>query len=113
MARTGEAKAAGISNPEATSGHGLAAELRRRFSFTRSESGIALLIADGLTYAEIAGRLGISYHTVHTHLKEIHQKLGSTRTAARGDHSRPQISEMNTPAPTQFWRCTDVGGMRL
>jgi len=49
-------------------------ELRRRFSFTPSETTVALLIAEGLTYAEIAERLGVSYHTVHTHVKAIHTK---------------------------------------
>jgi DNA-binding CsgD family transcriptional regulator len=56
------------------SGSALATELRRRFSFTRSEANVALLIADGLPYAEVAGRLGISYHTVHTHVNAIHAK---------------------------------------
>lgn len=50
------------------------AELCRRFSFTPSEAKVVLLVADGLTYAEIAERLGVSYHTVHTHVKAIHTK---------------------------------------
>ena len=57
-----------------------AAELRRRFSFTRSEAEIALLLADGLSYAEIAERLGVSYHTVNAHIKAIHQKAGVSTT---------------------------------
>ena len=52
----------------------LRAELRKRYSFTSSEANIALLLAEGLSYAEVAGRLGVSYHTVHTHVKAIHQK---------------------------------------
>ncbi len=55
-------------------GRDLAAELRRRFSFTRAEASVALLLAEGLSYAEIAERLRVSYHTVHTHVKAIHQK---------------------------------------
>ena len=55
-------------------GRGLGTELRRRFSLTRSEANVALLITEGLTYAEIAQRLGVSYHTVHTHVKAIHAK---------------------------------------
>jgi DNA-binding CsgD family transcriptional regulator len=57
-----------------------AAELRRRFSFTRSEAEIALLLAHGLSYGEIAERLGVSYHTVNTHIKAIHQKAGVSTT---------------------------------
>jgi DNA-binding CsgD family transcriptional regulator len=54
----------------------LAAELRQRFSFTHTETSVALLLTEGLTYAEVAGRLGVSYHTVHAHIKAIHAKAG-------------------------------------
>jgi DNA-binding CsgD family transcriptional regulator len=50
--------------------------LRARFGLTPGEIRVAVVLADGLSYAEIAERLGISPHTVHTHIKEIHQKLG-------------------------------------
>ncbi|HTY40330.1 MAG TPA: helix-turn-helix transcriptional regulator [Thermoanaerobaculia bacterium] len=49
--------------------------LRSRFGLTVGETRVAILVADGLSYAEIATRLRISIHTVHTHIKEIHQKL--------------------------------------
>ncbi len=52
----------------------LIGELRRRFSLTPSEGRIALLLADGLSYEEVAARLEVSYHTVHTHVKAIHAK---------------------------------------
>jgi DNA-binding CsgD family transcriptional regulator len=55
-------------------GRDLGIELRRRFSLTHAEANIALLLAEGLTYAEIAERLGVSYHTVHTHVKAVHSK---------------------------------------
>jgi DNA-binding CsgD family transcriptional regulator len=32
------------------------------------------LLAEGLSYAEVAERIGVSYHTVHTHVKAIHEK---------------------------------------
>jgi len=54
----------------------LAARLRTRFGLTPAEIRVAVILADGLTYAEIASRLAISTHTVHAHVKEIHQKLG-------------------------------------
>jgi DNA-binding CsgD family transcriptional regulator len=69
MKRTGSAGIGQVLN-----GRDLGTELRRRFSFTRSEANIALLLAEGLAYAEIAERLEISYHTVHTHVKAIHRK---------------------------------------
>ena len=48
--------------------------LRKRFGLTPAEVRVALILADGFSYAVIAHRL--SPHTVHTHIKEIHQKLG-------------------------------------
>ena len=54
----------------------LSARLRARFGLTPAEIRVAIILAEGLTYAEIAERLSISSHTVHTHVKEIHQKLG-------------------------------------
>lgn len=54
----------------------LSARLRARFGLTPAEIRVAIVLAEGLSYAEIARRLSISVHTVHTHVKEIHQKLG-------------------------------------
>jgi len=63
-----------VDSSQALKTRDLCTELRRRFSFTRSEANIALLFVEGLTYAEVANHLGVSYHTVHTHVKAIHQK---------------------------------------
>jgi DNA-binding CsgD family transcriptional regulator len=54
---------------------GTAELLKRRFGLTTAETRVAIYVADGLSYAEIAEQLGISPHTVHTHVKEIHRKL--------------------------------------
>ena len=54
----------------------LSGRLRSRFGLTAAECRVALVLAEGLTYAEIAERLSISPHTVHTHIKQIHRKLG-------------------------------------
>jgi DNA-binding CsgD family transcriptional regulator len=54
----------------------LTARLRKRFGLTPAEARVAIILADGFSYAEIAERLSVSPHTVHTHIKEIHQKLG-------------------------------------
>jgi DNA-binding NarL/FixJ family response regulator len=40
------------------------------------ESVVACAVADGLTYEEIADRCCVSYHTVHSHVNAIHQKVG-------------------------------------
>jgi DNA-binding CsgD family transcriptional regulator len=46
------------------------------------EREVACLVAQGLTTAEVARRLCISYHTANTHLKRIYARLGVTSRAA-------------------------------
>ncbi len=48
----------------------------RRLSLTPAEARVASALTEGLSYNEIAERLGLSYHTVHTHVKAIHIKAG-------------------------------------
>ena len=48
--------------------------------FTEREKDIILLCSEGLLYKEIADRLGISFHTVNTHKKNIFLKLGINNT---------------------------------
>ena len=48
---------------------------------TERERDVLLLLAQGCTYVEIAQRLGISAHTVGTHVKHCYRKLG-VRSAA-------------------------------
>jgi len=45
------------------------------FLLTSRETEIVKLIEEGLTYKEIGERLSISTHTVHTHIKNIYEKL--------------------------------------
>ena len=54
--------------------------LRERFGFTKTEARVAVALLEGLSYCEIAGNLGVSYHTVHTHVKAIHTKAGVATT---------------------------------
>lgn len=49
--------------------------LRSRYRLTAAEMRVALLVSEGLSYGEIAERLEVSSHTVHTHIKSIHRKL--------------------------------------
>jgi two-component system, NarL family, response regulator len=46
-----------------------------QFLLTQRETEIVKLIEEGLTYKEIGERLSISTHTVHTHIKNIYEKL--------------------------------------
>lgn len=50
--------------------------LRSRFGFTTAEARVAGHLSEGLSYADVAERLCVSYHTVHTHVKAIHAKAG-------------------------------------
>jgi DNA-binding CsgD family transcriptional regulator len=49
---------------------------------TSRESDVLLLLAHGCTYEQIALRLGISLHTVTTHIKSCYRKLEVHRAAA-------------------------------
>jgi DNA-binding NarL/FixJ family response regulator len=46
-----------------------------QFLLTLRERKIVRLIEEGLTYKEIGERLGISNHTVHSHIKNTYEKL--------------------------------------
>ena len=46
-----------------------------QFLLTQREKEIVKLVEDGLTYKEIGEKLNISTHTVHTHIKNIYEKL--------------------------------------
>lgn len=45
------------------------------FLLTPRETEIVKRVEEGLTYKDIGERLGISTHTVHTHIKKIYEKL--------------------------------------
>ncbi len=46
-----------------------------QFLLTQRETEIVKLVEDGLTYKEIGETLSISTHTVHTHIKNMYEKL--------------------------------------
>ena len=48
---------------------------------TAREREVLRLLADGCSYEQIAQRLGISVHTVGTHVKNTYRKLGVRRAA--------------------------------
>jgi DNA-binding CsgD family transcriptional regulator len=48
----------------------------RRLALTARESEVARLLAMGLAIKQIAGRLGLSYHTARHHTERIYSKLG-------------------------------------
>jgi len=43
---------------------------------SRREQQVANMVVEGLTNQEIAGKLGVSAHTVKNHLFRIYEKLG-------------------------------------
>jgi len=49
---------------------------------TPRETDVLRLIASGCTYAQAADRLGVSLHTVCTHVKNAYRKLGVRSGAA-------------------------------
>jgi DNA-binding CsgD family transcriptional regulator len=49
---------------------------------TQREADVLRLIAAGCTYAQVADRLGISLHTVTSHVKNSYRKLGVRSGAA-------------------------------
>lgn len=73
-------------------GGGQAAKPGRTGQLTRREHEIAVLVGDGLSNREIAGRLVISQRTAETHVEHILSKLGfSSRTqVARWVAEHPQ-----------------------
>ena len=53
------------------------------FGLTEREHEILKLLVEGLTYAEIADEVTLSFHTVHAHLRSIYGKMGvSSRNQA-------------------------------
>jgi DNA-binding NarL/FixJ family response regulator len=54
-------------NPKADAGN--------NFDLSSREKEILSLLVDGLSYKLIADKLFISYETVHSHVKNIYQKL--------------------------------------
>ena len=54
---------------------------RPRQCLTSRESAVLQLLARGCTYSQAAERLGISLHTVASHIKNVYRKL-QVHTAA-------------------------------
>lgn len=55
--------------------------LRERFGLTARESEVAAAVAQGHTDARIARDLGLSFHTVRTHLRAVFAKVGVSNRA--------------------------------
>lgn len=44
-------------------------------SLSEREAEVLDLLAQGYLYKEIAGKMGVSYHTIHAHVRHIYEKL--------------------------------------
>ncbi|MDH4096655.1 MAG: helix-turn-helix transcriptional regulator [Betaproteobacteria bacterium] len=51
-------------------------------ALTPREADVVRLLALGCTYVQVADRLGVSPHTVTTHIKNAYRKLGVRCAAA-------------------------------
>ncbi len=60
---------------------------------TDREGDVLLLLSEGCTYTQIALRLGISTHTVATHVKNGYRKLGA-RSAAQAVRRAYELGAM-------------------
>lgn len=58
------------------------ARLAKLFGFTRAEAQLAVLLMTGKSVAESAQELGVSIHTVRSHLKRLMSKTGTRRQGA-------------------------------
>jgi DNA-binding CsgD family transcriptional regulator len=56
--------------------------VRARHGLTKREAEVALLLAEGLSNAEIAERLFVSPHTARHHVENVLSKLGINSRAA-------------------------------
>ncbi len=51
-----------------------------RDSLTKAEHRVALLVSEGYTNQSVALALGVSVHTVNTHLRAVFRKFGGVRS---------------------------------
>ena len=58
-------------------------DLSEQYLLTPREKEILIELEKGLTYKELAEKLSISHHTIHSHIKNIYEKLhAKSRRAA-------------------------------
>ena len=58
--------------------------LRERYGLTQRQVTVARLLGEGMTTADIAAKLGVTYHTARNHADQVLQKLGVRSRAAIG-----------------------------
>jgi ATP/maltotriose-dependent transcriptional regulator MalT len=66
-------------------------------SLTPTERSVAILVAQGLTNPQVAGRMFVSPHTVKFHLRRIFQKLG---VGSRVELARSAAENLSKDAPS-------------
>ena len=76
---------------------------------TEREAEIARLVSDGLTNAEIADRLGITFATAKWHVSQVLSKLGVESREAVADRLA-QVRDRRSP-PTKSWPAWGLAGV--
>ena len=66
-----------------------------KYSLTKREKEIALLMADELSYKMISAKLKISVRTVETHARNIHNKIGKHNIAGVINHVNESRKKLN------------------
>jgi DNA-binding NarL/FixJ family response regulator len=56
--------------------------VKKNIRLTSRESDVLRLLARGCTYSQVGERLGVSAHTVASHIKNAYRKLGVHSAAA-------------------------------
>ena len=67
-------------------------DLTNQFALSRAQSRVLRLLLEGLSEKEVASRLHISVHTVHSHAKNIYRVIGV--------HSRAELLARYWSSPT-------------
>jgi DNA-binding NarL/FixJ family response regulator len=48
---------------------------KQKIQLSKRETQVLTLLAEGLSYKMVADKLGVSFHTINTHTKNIYEKL--------------------------------------
>ncbi len=78
-------------------------------ALTRRQAEVCLLLREGLMLKEIAGKLGISFHTADAHIRSLYVKLGVRSRAElfKRFESNPAIEVTTAPKDAHISQILD------